>query len=324
MLEPAPAGDGGTATATVAVVLGVLALFLILVVALWQFDVFEAGTSGSDAQIVAAMIALVGGMLASAFTLVGVLLKHSIDRQTARLAAETEQRLALETSIRAVELLTMPDGSNAPGARQAGALFVLGSQPLRQLDLALALLEQQWEPDGNVSASAAVWVVDQALRHGDADLQNDAATVLASHVAQIVGPRGDMDWPSCVLSKWPNDISPNARVMLVEALSGALECLPPEEWEQGNIGWFISQFDLIRRADTTSLAGPHATLFLSVLLDHSLRDAPGIGFTSAIGTVTDSETLRNEIAPLLPEVRDEAWTTVTDRATAMHARWVGE
>src|SRR5918997_5756537 len=68
----------GTTTALL-VVAGVLLLFAALVIVLWRTGVFDKNTSRSDAQIVAAMLTLLGGVIASAFTLVGVLLKHSID-----------------------------------------------------------------------------------------------------------------------------------------------------------------------------------------------------------------------------------------------------
>ena len=99
---------------TAPVVAGVVVLFAILAGVLVAVGVFDNSASKNDVAIVAGMLTLLGGLIASSFTLVGLLLKHSIDRRTARLADETEHRLRLETSIKAVELLTLPDGSPAP------------------------------------------------------------------------------------------------------------------------------------------------------------------------------------------------------------------
>lgn len=162
------------AKAALPVVIGTIVVFGILVVVIWRIGVFDNDTSASDAKVVAGLLTLLGGLIASAFTLVGLLLKHSIDRYTASLAAEaelsrrleaqeTERRLRLETSIKAVELLTTPDGKPAPPERQAGALIVLGSKPLEQLELAVALLRENWA-SGHISPSAGVWVIDRALK----------------------------------------------------------------------------------------------------------------------------------------------------------------
>ena len=156
--------------AVLPVVIGVVVLFAILVFIIWRTGVFDKKTSASDAQIVAAMLTLLGALTASSFTLVGVLLKHSIDRHAARLAVASERnrvleaqnaenRLRLETSIKAMELLTARD-PEVSAARQAGVHFVLGSRPLEQLELAVTLLAENWQAT-NISASAATWVMTE-------------------------------------------------------------------------------------------------------------------------------------------------------------------
>lgn len=206
-------------------VLGVVALFGIVVLVVWQTGLLDKKTPASNTQLVVAMLTLLGGLVASSFTLVGVLLKHSIDRRSASLAGEAEARLKLETAIKAVELLTMPDGASAPGERQAGALFVLASAPLQQLDLALALLSEHWG-SGAISSSAAIWVIDRALREPDPQMQSQAAWILRSHLKEVARPDSqDLHWPPYVGldAGWPAaDIAYAARVQLVWALALAL------------------------------------------------------------------------------------------------------
>src|SRR5205809_998795 len=100
-----------------------LAALVVVVGVVWRLDIFDANTRASNAQVIAAALAFSGVVLAATLGLVGALLKYSIDARTLQQTAETEGRLRLETSIRAVELLT-EDGKPATQTRQAGALFV--------------------------------------------------------------------------------------------------------------------------------------------------------------------------------------------------------
>lgn len=107
---------------------------------LWRAGLLELDDSKSDARVVAAALTLVGALIAASLTLVGVLLKHSLDERNLQLADDTNARLRLEASIKAVELLTVADGQPASQTRQAGALFVLAN--LGQVELALTLLSE--------------------------------------------------------------------------------------------------------------------------------------------------------------------------------------
>jgi hypothetical protein len=293
--------------AALPVVIGVVVLFAILVVVVWQTGVFDKDTSASDAQIVAAMLTLLGGLIASAFTLVGVLLKHSIDRHSARLAVETEHRrrleaqevenrLRLETSIKAVELLTLPDGTPAPSGRQAGALYVLGSDPLEQLDLAVALLNEHWR-DGMISSIAAIWIVDRALTRTDPDLQRVAADTLSAHADLLPRPDGsDIVWPDCANLTWPIECSYFARTALLHACAKALASRRPQQWEKGVVNWFIVQFDRIRRMEEAPEINSGAILVLNVLLDWYRRQDPAGSLHLPEGRL-ELSALREELAP---------------------------
>jgi len=98
-------------------VLGAIVLFLVgFVVLLWQLDLLRTPKGGPNSRTVAAVFALLGAVFTAAVTLVGLLLKHSIDTRTLEMAKQTherleqenhqaEARLRVETAIRAVELL---------------------------------------------------------------------------------------------------------------------------------------------------------------------------------------------------------------------------
>lgn len=75
-------------TLVISVVL--LLLFGASVALVWQLGLFDENTRASNAQVIAAALALVGVLVTASLTFAGVLLKHSIDRRTVQQAAETE------------------------------------------------------------------------------------------------------------------------------------------------------------------------------------------------------------------------------------------
>jgi hypothetical protein len=309
--------------AALPVVIGVVALFVILVVVIWRTGVFDKDTTASDAQIAVALLTLLGGLIASAFTLVGVLLKHSIDRRTAQLATETEHRLRLETSIKAVELLTMPDGTPAPSARQAGALYVLGSNPLEQLDLAVALLGEHWR-EGRISSSAAVWIVDRALTSGSPDLQATAAQILANHADRLPSADGtDLAWPASAAREWPARCDYFARTALLDALIKAIGARGPGEWDKTMVNWFIFQFVLVRRSEPTSELEAGATLSLDVLLDWYLPQDPLGGLQLPEGPLLLTQ-LRANLEPHVEPAMGEVTQQTEALIVRLRADWSPE
>jgi hypothetical protein len=247
--------------AAISLVLGVL--FVSFVSLLWAIGFFDFHKKAANAQIYAATLVLVGGFFATAFTFVAALLKHSIDVRTLGQARETEQRLRLETSIRAVELLT-EDGKTASPSRQAGALFVLGS--LGQLDFALALLAEVW-PKRDISSAAAVWVVNRALMSDDEHTQKDAAILLASNAETLKDTAAEScwEWPSCFHYGWMN-IAVLARENLLDALLKVLISKSKGEWDPSCIHTFLMDFNLIREFETTPHIRDGAVVAMDVLL----------------------------------------------------------
>jgi hypothetical protein len=75
--------------------------------------------TSSNAQVLAATLALVGVLVAAALTFIGVLFRRSIDERTLLQQQATEGRLRLETSIRAVELLGAQGQPSTPRSRLA-------------------------------------------------------------------------------------------------------------------------------------------------------------------------------------------------------------
>ena len=311
--ERTPANDSAerrarSAAQVAAPVGAVLLMFAILVVGLSRTGVFDKDTSASDGQVIAAMLTLLGGLVASAFALIGVLLQHSIERHAAHLAEEAElnrqreaaqdqARLQQETAIKAVELLTLPDGKPAPPARQAGALFVLASTPLQQVELALALVDQNWSEDG-VPSSAAVSLIDRWLQSDSEYAQEEAAQILREHARLLPEPDGhSFQWPECADLKWPALSSYYARAALERACAAMLAARSPDVWPADQIRWFMCEFDLMRRDEEPEISRAAAAV-LDVLLKWHLDQHGPAAITLGADSV-DVAALRAELAPIV-------------------------
>jgi hypothetical protein len=289
-------------------------LFAASVVLFWQIGAFDVDEQGSNAQVLAAVLGLVGVLVTAALTFIGVLLKHSIDARTLQQTAETEGRLRLETSIRAVELLT-EDGKPALPTRQAGALFVLAN--LNQLDFAYALLGQVWTKR-EISPGAAVWVVNHLLVHGDKSLQVEAAVLLDANADTLATSAG-YEYPDCVNLAWSNDLPAGAREYLVSALAKALVSQPLVDWDDESLNAMVVQLDLVRRIDKTPYIANGAIVCLDALLE--VRQMPaGILLNAPDGGIPVDD-LVAEVKAAVPLIGDALTSLLDDLATRIRTEW---
>lgn len=252
----APPGSRWESAPTIALVAGFLiVVYGGLILVLWQIGIFDLGGE-TNAAVLAPVLALLGAAFGASLTLVGVMLKHSIDMRTFRLAQ-------LEACIRGVDLLVTGDGKPAPPSRQAGALFALTQ--LGQVGFALALLKEAWARE-EISLNAAVWVIDRGLESGDPQLEQDAAALLESNATRLLTSDGSWAWPTVVDHKWPVNLHFYARQYLLDALIGVLGARTPDEWDEGLLNWLVLQFDLVRTREKKNDVGAGAVLALQLIL----------------------------------------------------------
>jgi hypothetical protein len=295
-----------------------MAVVLLLLVAssatlLWRLGIFDTKTRASNAQILAAAIGLVGVLVTASLTFIGVLLKHSIDGRTLHQTAETEGRLRLETSIRAVELLT-EEGQPATPTRQAGALFVLIN--LNQLDFAYALLGQIWT-NREISPGAAVWVINQLLLNGSPSLQQGAAVLLYAN-ADALATESDFEFPDCVTFRWRNDLPTGVREHLVAAILRCLLSKPRDAWDSGVINSVVAQLDLIRRTDDAPHVRGAAVLGLAALFETSaVKDDILLAPDGEI----DVDQLKSEITRVQSEVVADVASEHARLAEGLRTNW---
>ena len=214
----------------------VLVLFAGLIAIMWRLDFFSFTGTDPSSKIVVGALALVGSFMGAAVSVVGILLKHSIDQQTesrlkselrrtAVLEREAEQRLKLEAAIRALELFCTSSGSPSPVIQRDGALFTLAS--LDQHELTLALTADMLRK-GELAAGTASSLLNQALLRGNNSIQIQAITVLDDNATKLLTAQG-VDIPAC-LENWDSRLSDYVREWAPIVLGKMMIARPAHEW----------------------------------------------------------------------------------------------
>jgi hypothetical protein len=209
--------------ANIIAAIAVTAVFATFIVAITRFDVFGDASHGG-AQPVAAAIALVGAFMTAVASILGILLKYSVDgraeqrlQEEARrnaaiheqaaeqirlnadrnlvLQREAECRLKLEVATQAVKLLTTTDGGIAPHLQRAGALFTLVN--LGEYELTLSLVSELIKHSA-IEPPLAARLLNAILMRGGDTVQRDAAWLLYEHAKEFLTPTG-FEFPSVLL-----------------------------------------------------------------------------------------------------------------------------
>lgn len=244
MIEPQIVARKSNRTITITIS-AIFLIFVLFIVALWGAGFFSFSGSDPSSKIVAAALALVGGLVAAVVSIIGILLKHSIDQRTeSRLLIESnrvaedrrtesdranalqpqaEQRLNLEAAIRAIELLGA-EGSGA-AVQQAGALYALSN--LNQHDLTLDLTSYLLER-GNLEPNVACTLINRALESEDEDVQSNAITVFCENAERMVTPL-NTHVPDSIFN-WDDRLCLYVREFAPEALSKILMQRPLSVW----------------------------------------------------------------------------------------------
>jgi len=236
---------------TIVTIASISGIFLIFIVALWVAGFFTFSGSDPSSKVVAAALALVGGLVAAVVSIIGIVLKYSIDQRTetrlqieatraaadrkaesdraSALQTQAEQRLNLEAAIRAVELL----GAGGPKAalQRTGALFALASlgQYSLTMDLAGYLLGKK-----ALGPTMACSLIDAALKRGDDLAKRQAILILYENAERMItesetnAPRMLTSWDDCLSVDYVREIA-------VLALSKILLARPYQIW--------LSQFE---------------------------------------------------------------------------------
>jgi hypothetical protein len=225
-------------TITIAIAAIVL-VFAIFTIGLWRAHFFTFTGSDNSEKIVAEALAFVGGLIGAVVSVLGVLLKYSIDSQAEHRAAiesersavlqkDSENRLKLEAATKAVQLFGTSDGKETPPIQRAGALVTLAS--LDQHSLAIALTDDLLRRKKLEPGTAAL-VINQALLRGDLETQIDAVSLLVNYPAQMLTNTG-FQCPMSIVN-WHESLSPYVREFAPIALATMMTERPLLEWHRG-------------------------------------------------------------------------------------------
>jgi hypothetical protein len=203
---------------TLTVVAGVIVLFVTFTILIWRLGLGTFAGSEGQAKVIVAGLTLLGGFLAAVITLVGVLIRASLDERA-------EGRLKLEAGTRAVQLLVTADGQLSSLSQRGGALYLLSSLGFHELTLALTadLLSR-----GEVEPHTAASVLDMALTSGQAAIQAAAIDIVYDHASHFLTPTG-YELPESINAGCAN-LPPFVRSWAASALGRLMIARPLREW----------------------------------------------------------------------------------------------
>ena len=169
-------------------------------------------------------------------TLVGIVLKQSIDvrntqlaEQAAERAAAEQRRLAMETALGTVRLLGQSDGTTSR-VQASAALIVLAK--LGEERLAINLAAELWPLDG-VSSTAAVELVESGLASGDHETQYNSAMLLLNNTNRLALPKSQYERPRS-LDQWRTDLPADVRRVLAKTIHEWCRAVPMQtrDWRR--------------------------------------------------------------------------------------------
>jgi hypothetical protein len=250
-----PVNVASTANRTIGIAIAAIVLvFGVFTLALSRAGFFTFTGTESSSKVVAQALTFVGGLVGAVVSILGILLKYSIDRQAeARLAVdsrrsaavqdraerrlqmdsersaalqrEAEKRLKLEAATKVIQLFVTSDGHDAPATQIAGGLLTLSS--LGQHSLAILLTGDLLRRE-LIGGSAACEVIEQALQQDSGDIQREAICLMVNYPKQMLTENG-MAAPDSI-SNWNTGLCEYVREWAPIVLADIMTKRPLAEW----------------------------------------------------------------------------------------------
>jgi hypothetical protein len=237
--------------------------------------------------------AFLGVAFGAAATLIGALLAEQNNRRTAaitreaadrtqlaamnqqRLAEEAEQRLAIDTVAKVLQLTTH-GADYAKPAQVAGAIATLVE--LQRGTVAVRILGELWKDDA-VDSETAVWLIDQILHeYPQASSEHDvygALSLLIDNASKLLPPCNDPApwsiWPDIGRSRWPRDFPGKAKNQLLQASAAILTSRDLKWWSIRAMGLAdVIKMLVLALDDELVLARSHAGYILYSLVQSGM------------------------------------------------------
>lgn len=207
----------------------IIVIFAAFSVLSWKIGLFDFTGTDASAKIVAASIALIGGFIGSLVTVIGILLKHSIDQRA-------EKRLKVEAAIQSVQLLSTSSGKEVPATQRAGVLFTLVSLGLPEL--AIKMLNQMF-PNDRIDASTACWLIEYGIKSNNESLQYEAVNILNENAEKLLIDKGSCEFPRCFTEVCDTKVSEYVRGEAAKALLKLIATRPYSDWNMETLNRLV-------------------------------------------------------------------------------------
>jgi hypothetical protein len=248
-------------------IVAIVFVFVVFTVVLWRAHFFTFTGADSSEKVVAEALTFVGGLVGAIVSILGILLKYSIDSQAeerARIDSDRsdaskkneekrlqmdsdradaskkneEKRLQMEAATKAVQLFGTNDGHEAAPIQRAGALLILASLGQHHLALSLANeLLSSHSLDGRTACDLIGQALDQALLEQNQDLQIATVRLLSNQAANLVTSTGFVVPMS--IANWDKRLCPYVREWAPIALGKVLMARPSSAWRLENVNVII-------------------------------------------------------------------------------------
>jgi hypothetical protein len=209
-----------------------------------------------------ALWALVGSGLATAATVIGLLITRTNNQRTSK-------QLELDTAIKGLGLIVMDNGEYAPKARTAGALSTLVH--LGHPVIAMGTLAVVWEEEA-VDPATACWLISEVFDTGCASSKIEAAQLLRQYASTLsLRDAGVFEWPHALYHRWPIDLPRDARLDCMFAIV-ELVLSKDREWWGSTPSMAISLLDEAFTKDPDISVQESSGLLLKAFLANEWRE----------------------------------------------------
>ena len=232
----------------------VILIFLIVFALLKNIGFFDFTGENANVKIIATTIVLVSGIIGSLVTIIGIVLKNSIDQRNTNLKVEAENRLKLEAGMQAISMLNTSAGTTVSLAQNAGVLFTLAY--LKFSELAITMLGQML-PNGKIDANTAAWLINHVfeLSLKDSSLENlsiEASGLLNENYDKFLVAKDHYEFPRCLNLEWNTKLPILARRNSAMALLRMVVKRPYKNWRNDSLNAIIATLIFIWKYETDS------------------------------------------------------------------------
>lgn len=184
-----------------------------------------------------ALIALFGTAITALIAYLGHKFNLSIQDRTLLLQKGAEERLRVETALKAVELISGSEKEGRPNSTVVrSSIFML--RALGQERLALSIAEQYWL-DEVIEIRFFNELIDHSIRYGDTSLRELSLSYIINHPKKFLDSDGGFHFPEGLFLKWDESIVKTEEVDIRNAFIEIMLSRPFKEWKSRSINQFI-------------------------------------------------------------------------------------